>query len=379
MKKNVFFSLLAVLCVAAITSVAYSKWETMNITRNYTTLASVEGVIKEEYIQDSPVYPGGNMKKVSQIMNTGTVPAVVRVNVEKGWDDVSLNTDKVEIQFNDEDWLQKDGYCYYKKIIMPGELSAPLTVGFRLSEKAGNEYAGKKGNITLSMEMVQAEGGGSLLWNEAPFKISAGEKMKVTEKQNDAMIEFKGGNTGFVFGENSGDLFYSFKNMVPGQILSQQINAKNSSREETEIFLWAEKNGEKYYDDNNIAKEFLCNHSKISITDQSGEIIYQGSLMAEDLSNALDVSLGQFAPGEERRYIVNLQLSQDMDNSFEKLKTDLDWGVRASGREAVIPETNDDSGRSVGATVLVTVIAGVLLCIFLIVFLKVFYKKEKLT
>jgi hypothetical protein len=101
--------------------------------------------------------------------------------------------------------------------------------------------------------------------------------------------------------------------------------------------------------------------------------------MAEDLSNALDVSLGQFAPGEERRYIVNLQLSQDMDNSFEKLKTDLDWGVRASGREAVIPETDDVSGWSVGATVLVTVIAGVLLCIFLIVFLKVFYKKEKLT
>ena len=99
MKKNVFFSLLAVLCVVAITSVAYSEWETMNITRNYTTLASVEGVIKEEYIQDSPVYPGGNVKKVSQIINTGTVPAVVRVNIEKGWDDFFLDTDKVEIQF----------------------------------------------------------------------------------------------------------------------------------------------------------------------------------------------------------------------------------------------------------------------------------------
>ena len=376
MKKNVFFSLLAVLCVAAITSVAYSEWETMNITRNYTTLASVEGVIKEAYIQDSPVYPGGNVKKVSQIMNTGTVPAVVRVNVEKGWDDVSLDTDKVEIQFNDEDWLQKDGYCYYKKIIMPGELSAPLTVGFRLSEKAGNEYAGKQGNITLAMEMMQAEGGGSSVWSEGLFELSSGEKIRISEKQNDATIEFKGGNTGFVFGANSGDLFYSFKNMVPGQILSQQIIVKNSSREETEMFLWAEKDGEKYYDDDNIVKEFLCNHSKISITDQSGEIIYQGSLMAEDMSNALDVSLGQFAPGEERRYVVNLQLSQDMDNSFEKLKTDLDWGVRASGKEAVIPET----GESLKEQVILNVALLIIMTIaFAIAFAKLFKKKRKLT
>ena len=164
--------------------------------------------------------------------------------------------------------------------------------------------------------------------------------------------------------------------MVPGQILSQQIIVKNSSREETEMFLWAEKDGEKYYDDDNIVKEFLCNHSKISITDQSGEIIYQGSLMAEDMSNALDVSLGQFAPGEERRYVVNLQLSQDMDNSFEKLKTDLDWGVRASGKEAVIPETGESLKEQVILNVALLIIMTIAIAI---AFAKLFKKKRKLT
>jgi hypothetical protein len=259
---------------------------------------------------------------------------------------------------------------------MPGELSAPLTVGFELSEKAGNEYAGKKGNITLSMEMVQAEGGGSSVWEENFLEISDEEKIKLSEKQNNATIEFKGGNTGFVFGANSGDLFYSFKNMVPGQILSQKIIVKNSSHEETEMFLWAEKDGEKYYNDDNIAKEFLCNHSKISITDQSGEIIYKGSLMAEDMSNALDVSLGRFAPGEERGYVVNLQLSKDMDNSFEKLETDLDWGVRASGQEAVIPETGESlKGQAIFSIVLMIMLTFVIVLIFI----KLFKKKRKLT
>ena len=371
------------LCIALVsgTIVSAAAWVATGITTNYVDTAFVKGMITEEYNQNALVYPGGRVTKVSRVMNVGSVDAITRVKVDNvsSWEEAGVSSDVIEVEYNEADWLFHDGYYYYKKILCPGEESSPLTQSFSLSHKADNSYAGLSGNIILNMEMIQSGGGAESAWNIDcnELGIALGDDYSTENCEKYVEISFHGQSEGFYFCPESGDLFENFKNMIPGETISQKIRIINESREEVEMFLWAENTNEKT-DRGNYVNEFLVKYSQLTVNDSEGNLLYEGGLTSEDSCKRLNVNLGDFLPGEEKTLFLTLQVLPEAGNEFSMLKSNVDWGIGAGGIETRIPDTSDRNGGIIAAFVgFVLADITVIFSAFFIKRRKTFMKKQK--
>lgn len=373
------------LCVMLLwgTIVSAAAWAVTGITTNYVDTAFVKGMVTEDYQQNSVVYPGGKVTKVSRVVNVGSVDAITRVKVDNvsSWEEAGASSDMIELEYNEADWLFHDGYYYYKKILRPGEESSPLTQSFSLSHKADNSYAGLSGKIILNMEMIQFGGGAENSWNIDcnELGIVAGEAYSTKNSEKYAKIGFQGQNEGFCFYPDSGDLFGNFKNMIPGETISQKIKITNESQENVEMFLWAENNNEKTDEEKeNLVKEFLAKYSQLTVKDDKGKLLYKGDLASEGDSERLSINLGNFLPKEEKTLFLTLQVLPDAGNEFSMFKANIDWGIKAGAVETKIPDTSDRNYDTIVAlAVFVLADMVVILSVFFIKRRKTFMKKEK--
>ena len=348
--QNVITALIVIatiLMLIATIGGTISAWVVENKTTNYVSLATVSGHIVEEYEQGVTVYPGGTINKKAEVINASNVDAIARVKVLCSWSDKDnsdfLDTEKIDIKYNDDFWVFKDGYYYYTKILKPGDISEPVMTEFSLSEDVGNDYAGATGKIIITLDLLQAGGGAESCWN-IEYKDLGIEYVKPSGELLTTTIEFKGSTEGFVFDVNGGDLFHNFKNMVPGESVSQLISVTNNSKEDVELFLWAEP------DDVNLdsrQKELLEKYSVLTIADDKGEILYEGALLPEDIESRLHTSLGLFSSRETKNLYLSLKIAPEIGNDFQNLNTSLDWGLKAMGQEFEVPETGDNSNIGV--------------------------------
>lgn len=336
--------LAAVVCLGAGVA-AYAAWRAEGRTVNRVTLATVTGQIEEEYEQNTKVYPGGRVNKKVEVENTGSTDAVVRVQTEVVWGDwidqafypdVSLPTENVVIEYNTDDWILYDGFYYYKKVLAPGERSTPLMESFSLSGETGNAYAGKTGNLLVTMEILQAGGGAGHFWGISYQDLGI-EYLPGTAEPHTGTVEFVGRNEGFAFDENAGDLFVNFKNMVPGETVSQLVTVKNSEAEETVISLWNEPDlsAEIPPEQALLTEQLLESYSQLTVTDDAGTVLYSGAIW--DAGNAIRVSLGRFAPGETKNLNLSLQIAPEIGNDFRALAASVVWGFEAMGKETPVP------------------------------------------
>ena len=280
------------------------------------------------------------------VKNTGDTDAYIRVAVLVNWKntDGHIYAQAPGFDVSGEFWvLGKDGYYYYTKILKPGDISEPVMTEFSLSEDVGNDYAGATGKIIITLDLLQAGGGAESCWN-IEYKDLGIEYVKPSGELLTTTIEFKGSTEGFVFDVNGGDLFHNFKNMVPGESVSQLISVTNNSKEDVELFLWAEP------DDVNLdsrQKELLEKYSVLTIADDKGEILYEGALLPEDIESRLHTSLGLFSSRETKNLYLSLKIAPEIGNDFQNLNTSLDWGLKAMGQEFEVPETGDNSNIGV--------------------------------
>lgn len=338
------FSVLFVLICLGSTILGYAAWRTEGRTTNRISLATVRGQIVEEYEQNIEIYPGANVNKKVEVVNTGNVNVITRVNVSKAWGDLldgvfipdpELSTDNIQAEYNTDDWLLVDEFYYYKRILSPGERSTPLMEAFTLSGDTGNAYAGKVGNIIVNMEIIQADGGAESFWGIA-FEDLGIEYVPNTSEANTATVVFQSKTKGFAFDKNAGDLFIAYKNMVPGEVISQIVTVTNHETENVTINLWNEEDMKAAVPETQLAlvKQLLKSYSHLTITDDTGDVIYSGGIWNED--NTLRVSLGNFKPGETKNLNLNLQISPEVGNDFKELAATVVWGFEAMGRETPV-------------------------------------------
>lgn len=347
MRKNTIFCLLAAaLLVFSSIGTTFAAQKVMDESVQVVNTAGVKAQIVEEYERAFNVHPGSTIPKVVNVQNTGSSDAVVRVRVEKAWGethgedgkliaDAAWSTDNITIEYNTEYWYYDaaDGYFYYKGVLKPGETTLkPLFKEFSIDKGTGNEYMGLEADIIVKMECVQAAGNGISIWGKSFTDLGIDY---IPEKPADIVtsVTFTGGDGEFVFDPENTDLFANFKNLLPGETLTQIIEVKNTFGTETgvEIFLRAEDIAQSLSTPETriLVEKLLREYATIIVTDEDGNVIYNGPIWGEPYSDAenpdsmrYDISLGIFAAGESKKLTVTLQLDPAMGNEYQEL-----WGL----------------------------------------------------
>lgn len=311
-------------------------------TVNIVSTGSVAGKIVEQYETADNVMPGTTVDKVVNISNTGELDILVRVKVEKAWGvrgadnnlikDDSLNDDYIIIDCDTDMWVYRDGYYYYRGVLKRGETTAkPLFSSFSVDKDAGNEYKNKAADIDIHLECVQAASGGVTAWGTTLEQLGIEYNSGITATA--AEIGFNGTEFTFKNKDESGDLFYDFKNLVPGESRTQVIQLSNTSGSSSEILLKASNTAQ---DTENAAliDALLKAHLTVIITDDGGNVIYSGAIYGNLEGNSAEtmknyISLGNFENGQTKRLTVSLSVSPEMDNDYQTLAGRVKWELQA--------------------------------------------------
>ncbi|WP_415329954.1 hypothetical protein [Clostridium perfringens] len=143
------------------------KWFMDNdvVTNNFN-VANIDVDIKEDFTPPNN-WDGSVNEKLVKIQNNSTGPALIRVSIQKRWENNdgtswAGNTDFINLNFSNNKnnlWIDgNDGYFYYNKILEKSGLTDPLldSVNLNIPSELSNLYKGKRVTIDVDVEAVQA-------------------------------------------------------------------------------------------------------------------------------------------------------------------------------------------------------------------------------
>lgn len=154
----------------------------------------------------------------------------------------------------------------------------------------------------------------------------------------DGKVTYSGNSGDFIFEPGTDysptDLFADFKDVMPGDVLTQKITVKNNAESRVEIFLQALGAAD---DD---SADFLS-QLNLQVIGSSGKVIFDDK--ADQAMTLIDpVSLGKFAPGEEAQLDVKLIVPGELDNTYADRMGHLEWQFSVS---EVANEHKPESGE----------------------------------
>lgn len=312
------------LCLIGTCTTAVGAWASSGGTTNYVTTPTFGTEIIEEYNPPASVFPGQYIDKIVNIKNTGDIQALVRVSLEKYFEDESLDPEMIILDINEDDWKFVNGYYYYKDILGSGETTkSPLLRGFTIDQSAGMEYTLQDAHIVVNSESVQYANEGISLWEDVSYemlRIQEPSPSNITPQ--DTKVVFLDKSKGFNIEMTKDDLFINFKELLPGDIKTQHIRVSNDYSEPVLIRL----SGMLSKDSSEELKNLMFKYVTIQITDEDGDVVYKGAVGGDPKFNAV---LGVFASKEERLYTVTAYVSKDLDSSFYNLVGSVDWEFTA--------------------------------------------------
>ena len=380
MKRLYFFALILLTLVFAVSgTMAAGSWYREDRTTNIISVADLSGELIDVYEQGTVLMPGDRAEKTVAVKNTGSSDALVRVSLKESWDGVPggdcISGESagpgnlvdgagglIEYGFDTDNWAYDagTGHFYYLGVLHPGETTPPLMKSFCLNGPlVNNTFSGKGGSIIVIMEMVQAAAGGISIWEKTNGELGVDYAERPYDGGDHAGVHFTGNEGGFTFG-SGGDLFSSFKRLLPGQVLVQNINVGSGHGRATEIFLRAEPAG---HDDDPehvraLIEELLTEYINVTVR-SGGRIVYKGPVWnvkgaSADNSGLLraapadglygnGISLGAFESGDGKPVTVELEFSKDAGNEFSNLAGKVHWIFSAGGTDAEpAPQTGDN-------------------------------------
>ena len=146
----------------------------------------------------------------------------------------------------------------------------------------------------------------------------------------DSSVQYENQADKFVFLPGSfwsdTDLFDNFKNVMPGDTVTQEITIKNKSKVDVNIFLRAvahdSTNAPVSGADAVSMQDFL---SKLSMTVHQGSKELFSASPDELGGFAQKVLLGKFAPGESTKLTVSLHIPIELGNEYANRVGEVDW------------------------------------------------------
>lgn len=123
-------------------------------------------------------------------------------------------------------------------------------------------------------------------------------------------VKFMGGAENFVFLPGSAftdtDLFTNFKNVMPGDVITQRITVKNYSGKKIRIYLRAEAVDEKH-------SEFLS-HLNLQVTSKNEHVFDAAASQTAQLTE--NVPLGVFKAAGSTELVLTLTVPYDLGNEY---------------------------------------------------------------
>lgn len=175
MKKRVTIAALCVILMLTAIGGTLAYFTTEGTATNVITSGNVNIELQETAItedgetimfEDSQerfgVMPGEDVSKIVQVKNTGDNDAYVRIRITKsiqladnvqGTPDVSL----LSMDFNKENWIEKDGWHYYCKPLIQGATTEPLFNNVLFDTKMGNMYQNSTAIVQVDVQATQVK------------------------------------------------------------------------------------------------------------------------------------------------------------------------------------------------------------------------------
>lgn len=170
MRKRRVLLLAAVVCMIAIlaTGGTLAYFVAEETAYNVITTAVLAMELREETSDGQPwpeegvhqLVPGSTVDKIVTMANTGGVDFYVRAVVDASVtaaDGHPLPFEHITLDYNTSDWVEKDGYFYYKQALLPGEETTPLFTTVAFSTAMGNAYMNSKLGINVNAQAVQSK------------------------------------------------------------------------------------------------------------------------------------------------------------------------------------------------------------------------------
>lgn len=331
--KGMLRTLSILLLVASLPLTAYAAWKVSSFTYNKITTPTFGMNIIEEFNPPKEgMFPGMSVEKIVQVRNEGETDSLVRVQLEKHIgdyvdeqfvDDENLDVANITLDLNEEDWVNIEDWYYYKKPLKEGETTTSLLKSFSMNSDLGNEYERKFVQIAVLAESVQYQNNGPELWGISYEDISV-EEPKEDYKVHDTSLRFLDPTRKFDIEVSKTDLFYNFKDLLPGSARTQKVHVVNEYNDDVEIHLVAIDTDKK--SSNTEVKELLSKYVKVKIEDQDGKTLYKGAIGGK---GGCDIDLGDYKHRDSKDLIVTLQVDPEMTTEHQNLMGEVKWAFEA--------------------------------------------------
>ncbi len=110
---------------------------------------------------DIRIIPGKTVEKTVSVKNTGTMAMYLRMTVDRTFilspenEGKPTDPELVAVNLNDEYWELRDGFYYYKKVLLSGETTEPIFTNVTFSSKMDNKYTNSRITFTLRAYATQ--------------------------------------------------------------------------------------------------------------------------------------------------------------------------------------------------------------------------------
>ena len=176
----------------------------------------------------------------------------------------------------------------------------------------------------------------------------------------DSSVTYDGNAGDFIFAPGSEksptDLFANFKNVMPGDKLTQKIVVKNDPAKKVNAKIYLRALGAEE------GSEDFLSHLKLTVKQVGGSNLFEA---AADQTAGLTnwKCLGTFQPGAEVTLEVTLEVPADLGNEFQNVTGLLDWQFKVE--EFDVPKTGNET--VIWPYIAVLAVCAVLLAVLLIV------------